>query len=66
LLSAPWSGRYRYCVSGSLVEFDGQRHGRETIRKLLASVTNAEALKILNTTEARLIEEWKARVAGLR
>jgi hypothetical protein len=35
-----------------MVEFVDQRYGRETVRKLLAAVTNAEALRILNTTEA--------------
>jgi hypothetical protein len=48
-------------ISGSMVEFMDQRFGRETIRKLLAAVTIAEALKILNTSEAQLFEDWKAR-----
>ena len=46
-LAAASSGRYRYGVSGSMVEFVDQRSGRETIRKLLAAVTNAEAFRNL-------------------
>jgi hypothetical protein len=49
-----------------MVEFVDQRFGRETIRKLLAATTNAEALMILGTTEEKFIEDWKASVAGRR
>jgi hypothetical protein len=65
-LAAAWSGRYRYGVSGSMVEFVDQRHGREIIRKLLAATTNAEALRILNTTETQFLADWKASVAARR
>jgi hypothetical protein len=33
---------------------------------LLAAVTNAEAHKILNTTEAQFLNDWKAGVAARR
>jgi hypothetical protein len=49
-----------------MVEFVDQRHGRETIRKLLAATTNAEALKILYTTEVQFLADWKASVAARR
>jgi hypothetical protein len=65
-LADAWSGRYRYGVSGSLVEFIDRRHGRDVLKKLLAATSNEEALRILNTTEARLLEAWRADVASRR
>jgi hypothetical protein len=65
-LADAWSGRYRYGVSGSMVEFVDKRFGRDVIRKLLTAQTNEEALKILNTTEAQFLENWKADVAARR
>jgi hypothetical protein len=62
-LADAWSGRYRYGVSGSLVEFIDRRDGRKMIRKLLPAISNDEALKILGTTEAKFLDAWKARTA---
>lgn len=63
-LADAWSGRYRYGVSGSMVEFVDKRYGRDVLKKLLAVVTNAEALKLLNTTEGEFIAAWKAHIAA--
>jgi hypothetical protein len=63
-LADAWSRRYRYGVSGSLVEFVDQCYGREVILKLLAVVSNAEALKLLHTTEAEFLAAWKAHVSA--
>jgi hypothetical protein len=63
-LADAWSGRYRYGVSGSMVEFVDQRYGREVVKKLLAVVNNEEALKVLNTTENEFLEAWKGRVSA--
>ena len=63
-LADAWSGRYRYGVSGSMVEFVDQRYGREVVKKLLPVVSNEEALKLLNTTEGEFLEAWKRRVSA--
>src|SRR5262245_2239456 len=63
-LAGAWSGRSRYGVSGSMVEFVDQRHGREVVKKLLAVVSNEEALKLLKTTEGEFLEAWKGRVSA--
>jgi hypothetical protein len=62
-LADAWSGKYRYGVSGSMVEFVDKRYGRDVIRKLLAVVDNEEALKLLNATEGQFLENWKASIS---
>jgi hypothetical protein len=61
-LADAWSGRYRYGVSGSLVEFIDNRYGREMVRKLLPVVSNDEAMKQLNITEVEFLAAWRAHV----
>jgi hypothetical protein len=61
-LADAWSGRYRYGVSGSMVEFVDKRYGRDVLKKLLTVVSNEEALKLLKTTEGEFLEAWKAYV----
>jgi hypothetical protein len=63
-LADAWSGRYRYGVSGSMVEFVDKRYGRETVKKLLAVVSNEEALKALKLTEGEFLEAWKSSVSA--
>jgi hypothetical protein len=63
-LAGAWSGRYRYGVSGSMVEFVDRRYGREAVKRLLAVVTNEEALKLLDTTEDRFLAAWRAHVSA--
>jgi hypothetical protein len=63
-LADAWSGRYRYGVSGSMVEYVDKRYGREVIKKLLAVGSNEEALKLLGLAEREFLEVWKARVVG--
>jgi hypothetical protein len=58
-LAAAWSGRYRYGVCGSMVEFIDQRWGRPTIWKLLAVTKPDVALKLLGVTEAEFLKEWQ-------
>jgi hypothetical protein len=62
-LADAWSGRYRYGVCGSMVEFLDHTKGRDVIKKLLSAVTNEEALRILNTTEQKFLDDWKAHIA---
>src|SRR5262249_37261374 len=61
-LADAWSGRYRYGVSGSMVEFVDNRYGRDAIKKLLKVVSNEDAMKLLKTTEREFLEAWKEHV----
>jgi len=63
-LADAWSGRYRYGVSGSMVEFVDKHYGRDMVRRLLAVVSNEDALKDLELTEDEFIENWKASVVS--
>jgi hypothetical protein len=62
-LDAVWSGKLRYGFAGSLAAYVDKRWGRATTRRLLAATSNAEALKILGTTEAALLADWR-KAAG--
>jgi hypothetical protein len=61
-LADAWSGRYRYGVCGSMVEFVDKRYGRNVTKELLVVVSNEEALKRLGMTESEFLEAWKASV----
>jgi hypothetical protein len=63
-LADAWSGRYRYGVCGSMVEFVDKRNDRDVIKKLLAVVNNEEALKLLKMTEGEFLGAWKAHVSA--
>ncbi len=58
------SGRYRYGVSGSLVGFVEHRYGREMLWRLLAAVSEEEALSLLGTSEEELLAGWRDSVAA--
>ncbi len=62
-LADAWSGRYRYGVSGSLVEYLDKRYGLAVITQLLASESNADILTKLGTTETALLDAWREWVA---
>jgi hypothetical protein len=58
-LANAWSGRYRYGVCGSLVEFVDQRWGRDVVWKLLSATKPEAALRLLGVTEAQFLKDWK-------
>lgn len=62
-LDKVWSGKLRYGFAGSLAAYVDKRWGRMTTRRLLAATSNAEALKMIGTTEPELLAEWK-KAAG--
>jgi len=62
-LDAVWSGKLRYGFAGSLAAYVDKRWGRAMTRRLLAATSNAEALKMLGTTEPDLLADWK-KAAG--
>ena len=63
-LAKAWSGRYRYGVCGSLVQYIDQKWGRATVEKLLGVTKPAEALAVLQVSERELLEGWVAAVKG--
>lgn len=58
-LAEAWSGRYRYGVCGSLVQFIDETYGRDTLKALLAATTNAQVLERLGISEPELLERWR-------
>ncbi len=58
-LGEAWSGRYRYGVSGSLVEFIDLEYGRETLVVLLGATSQQEILRTLGLTEEELLAAWR-------
>ena len=63
-LADAWSGKYRYGVSGSLVEYLDVTYGREVIRKMLAVTNQAELLALAGVTEDELLEQWRLFVTA--
>ncbi len=61
-LGDAWSGRERYGVSGSLVEFVDLEYGRGTIVALLGATSQSEILRALELTEEDLLAAWRAYV----
>ncbi len=57
-LANAWSGRYRYAVCGSMVEFVDRRWGRDVVWKLLAVTKPEAALRVLGVTEAEFLKDW--------
>lgn len=53
-----WSGRYRYGVCGSMVEYIDLKYGSERLKSLLVATSQAEVLRALNTTESDFISDW--------
>lgn len=65
-LARAWSGRYRYGVSGSLVEYVDRRWGRATVFRLLGATTQAQVLELLATSEPALLAGWAEDVSARR
>jgi hypothetical protein len=61
-LAKAWSGRWRYGVSGSLVEYVDRTWGRGTVTAMLADTTQAGLLARLSVTEEQFLERWRAAV----
>lgn len=65
-LEAAWSGRYRYGVSGSLVQFVDSRVGRGRLRELLAATDQEAVLRAMRLTEGDLLRAWQDWVSAGR
>lgn len=58
-LENAWSGKYRYGVSGSLVQYIDKTYGREKVKQMLKGVSESELLGMLNLSEKTLLEQWR-------
>lgn len=58
-LATAWSGRWRYGVSGSLVEYVDRTWGRGTVTAMLADTTQSGLLARLGVTEEELLSRWR-------
>jgi len=59
-LATAWSGRWRYGVSGSLVEYVDRTWGRGVVTAMLADTTQSGLLARLGVTEEELLSRWRA------
>jgi hypothetical protein len=58
-LATAWSGKYRYGVCGSIVQFIDRTRGREVIEQLLPATNETDALNTLGWSEEELLEKWR-------
>jgi hypothetical protein len=65
-LSEAWSGKYRYGISGSIVELIDHDWGRATLVDLLALTREEELLRRLAIDEPGLLARWRAWVQARR
>src|SRR5262245_26213384 len=61
-LATAWSGKYRYGVCGSLVEFVDHELGRARLVELLGATSGEELLGGIGLDEHTLLERWRASV----
>lgn len=59
-LADAWSGRYRYGVCGSMVQFIDETWGRGTLFALLGATSNEQILARLNLSESEFLARWRA------
>jgi hypothetical protein len=65
-LAEAWSGRYRYGVCGSMVQYIDQTYGRATVIALLSATTQQQVLDRLGVSEADFLTAWRAWVEHAR
>jgi hypothetical protein len=60
-----WTGKIKYGLSGSVIQFIDHKYGREKLITLLPYSKKVDILSKLNITEQVLLEEWKAYIQQL-
>jgi hypothetical protein len=63
-LADAWTGKYRYGVSGSIVQYIDRTWGRDTLLRMLTATTQDEILGDLGVTEPDLLAGWRTDVGG--
>ena len=58
-LSKFWSGKNKYGLSGSVAAWIDNVHGRAVLCQLLACTDTQQALNLLRTDEATLLDDWQ-------
>lgn len=58
-LSNAWSGRYRYGVCGSMVQWIDQKWGRASLDALMKVTKQDDALKVLEISEKEFLHGWE-------
>lgn len=53
-----WSGKLKYGLSGSMVQFIDQHYGRAQLISLLQYNSKIQLLQVLHTTDIELIQQW--------
>jgi hypothetical protein len=54
-----WTGRLKYGLSGSIVEFIDKKYGRKTLVKLMQCPGLQQLLTSLHVTEKTLLNDWQ-------
>jgi hypothetical protein len=60
-----WSGKLRYGLSGSVVQYIDQKIGRDRLITLLSLTKKAEVLASLQTSEEELLKGWRQYIQGI-
>lgn len=60
-----WTGKIKYGLSGSVVQFIDHKYGRQKLIELLSFNKKTDILSSLNTNEKILLKEWKAYMQHL-
>jgi hypothetical protein len=62
-LASFWTGKNKYGLSGSMMEYIDFHFGRSKLFDLLPFTDQQKVLSFLETNEAKLINDWKANLA---
>ncbi len=57
-----WTGKLKYGLSGSVIQYIDSKFGRKKLKELLIFAKKQEILASLNVTEMELLEGWKKYV----
>lgn len=60
-----WTGKIKYGLCGSVVQYIDHRYGRETLIALLPVNKKSDLLKTLKITENELLDNWKSYIQSL-
>lgn len=61
-LKNAWSGKYRYTVCGSIVDFIVTKYSNKIVPQLLKCTKEEELMKLLNSNEGELLNNWTSSI----
>ncbi len=64
-LANAWSGKYRYGVSGSIVEFVMKTYRTTMLNEMMKKTVPEDLLGLMRITEQELLAQWHAYVTKL-